>query len=75
MDKLNRYGRMRLKYLRTCRPEVLETIRRSGALLNHLLTSQRRIAWDLDQMVFAGVEEGAAERYVIQEHIRNPELI
>jgi hypothetical protein len=74
MEKLNRFGRMRLDYLRTCQPALLERIESTGTLFKHLLSSQRSIEWDLEQLVFAGLEEEAAERYVIQEHIRKPGL-
>jgi hypothetical protein len=74
MDKLNRFGQMRLDYLRTCQPALLERIKRNGTLFHHLLSSQRSIEWDLEQLVFSGLEEEAAERYVIQEYIQNPDL-
>jgi hypothetical protein len=74
MDKLNRYGRMRLDYLRRSQPELLERIERNGTLFNHLLASQRRLELELEQLVYAGVEEDAAEGYVIQEFIQNPDL-
>jgi hypothetical protein len=74
MNKLNRYGQMRLEFLRTCRPELLQRYEGSGTLFDHLLTSQRHIAWELEQLLFAGLDEETAERYVIEEYIRNPEI-
>ena len=74
MNELNRYGQMRLDYLTSRRPQLLERIECNGSLLSHLITFQRTVAWELGQMISAGVEEDAAERYVIREYIQNPDL-
>lgn len=75
MDKLNRFGRIRLDYLRTCRPDLLLRLEREGSLHDHLLTSQRNVEWELGQLVSAGMEEETAEHYLLGEILHNPDLI
>lgn len=75
MDQLNRFGRMRLEYLTTCRPDLLLRIEREGRLQEHLLGLQRHIDWELGQMVAAGMEEETAEAYLCSEFLHNPDLL
>lgn len=69
MENLNRFGILRLQFLQTSKPELLEEMRHTGALEDHLLTSQRSAEWELGQLIFAGMEEEKAERYVLREYI------
>ncbi|AMV73686.1 hypothetical protein JCM30471_21050 [Desulfuromonas carbonis] len=75
MDQLNRFGRMRLDYLTTCRPDLLLRIEREGRLQEHLLALQRHIDWELEQMMAAGLEEEKAESYLLGEFLHNPDLV
>jgi len=74
MDQLNRFGRMRLAYLTTCRPDLLLRIEREGGLQEHLLGLQRHVEWELEQMMAAGLEEETAESYLLGEFLQNPDL-
>lgn len=74
MEELNRFGRMRLDYLATCRPELLRRIEGEGRLREYLLTLQRHVEWELGQMLAAGLEEETAEFYLRQEYLHNPDL-
>ena len=73
MEGLNRFGRMRLDYLTTCRPDLLLRIEREGRLQQHLLELQRHIEWELGQMMAAGMEEETAESY-LGEFLHAPDL-
>ena len=75
MEQLNRFGRMRLDYLKTCRPELLLRFENEGRLQEHLLTLQRHVEWELGQLIAAGMEEETAEFYVLQEFLHSPDLI
>ena len=75
MEQLNRFGRMRLDYLKTCRPELLLRIENEGRLQEHLLALQRHVEWELGQLIAAGMEEETAEFYVLQEFLHSPDLI
>jgi len=70
MDKLNRFGRLQLRYLQDSQPDLLTQIQNNSALVNHFLAARCSMEWEFEQMVFAGVEEDAAERYVIEEFFR-----
>ena len=74
MEQLNRFGRMRLDYLKTCRPELLVRIEGEGRLQEHLLTLQKHVEWEWGQLVAAGLEEETAEYYVLREFLHSPEV-
>ena len=75
MEQLNRFGRMRLDYLRTCRPELLLRIEGEGRLQEHLLALQKHVEWELGQLIAAGLEEDTAEFYVLREFLHSPEVV
>jgi hypothetical protein len=75
MEQLNRFGRMRLDYLKTCRPELLLRIENEGRLQEHLLALRRHVEWELGQLIAAGMEEETAEFYVLQEFLHSPDLV
>lgn len=74
MDKLNRFGRLQLKYLQATRPELLQ-VEKNGLLFKRFLASQCSMEWEFEQLVFAGVEEDAAGRYVIEEFFRTDDPV
>lgn len=69
MKMLNRYGRMRLRYLKKTDPFLFEQLKRSGALREHILSVQKNAEFEIGQLTSAGLEEFEAERYVLQECI------
>jgi len=75
MEQLNRFGRMRLDYLKTCRPELLLRIEGAGRLQEHLLALQKHVEWELGQLMAAGLEEETAEFYVLREFLHRPEVV
>jgi hypothetical protein len=75
MEQLNRFGRMRLDYLKTCRPELLLRIEGEGRLQEYLLALQKHVEWELGQLMAAGLEEETAEFYVLREFLHSPEVV
>ncbi len=69
MEHLNRFGKLRLDYLQTRKPQMLRSMEKGGLLVRHLLTSQKNAHWEWEQLVFAGMDEAAAEALVLQEYI------
>jgi len=69
MKNLNRYGLLRLQYLKTFHPSVLQILQNRNELETHLLDFQRQFEMELDQLFFAGLEEYEAERYVLAEYL------
>jgi len=73
MNRLNHFGRIRLDYLRTCRPRLLQRLIRENSLQAHLLASQRNVEWELGQLTAAGMDAETAESYLLGEILHNPE--
>lgn len=66
---LNRYGRMRLRYLKKSNPSLFFQLKTSGALRAHILNVQKNAEFEIGQLTSAGLEEYDAEMYVLQECI------
>jgi hypothetical protein len=73
MRELNRYGFLRLQFLKTVKTDLLEKMRNAGTLETHLMESQRLAQLEFEQMVFAGVNEAKADRLVLEEYIQSRE--
>ncbi|OHB29198.1 MAG: hypothetical protein A2X84_05940 [Desulfuromonadaceae bacterium GWC2_58_13] len=69
MKHLTRFGILRLQFLQSCKPELLQEMQHAGALEDHLVSSQRSAEWELDQLIFAGMEEEEAELFILNEYI------
>ena len=69
MDRINRYGLLRLQYLKTRRPHQLADIERRKLLEKHLLDCQYQVELELGQLISAGLEDDKAEQYVLDEFI------
>lgn len=69
MGKLNHYGKLRLRYLQKNRPEFLTVMEENGRLSRHLLQAQRFAAWEFERLLFSGMDEKAAEEYVLSEYV------
>ncbi|BCR06813.1 hypothetical protein DESUT3_38820 [Desulfuromonas versatilis] len=69
MENLNHFGMMRLTYLQTRKPRLLLSMKRSGVLEKHLLNAQKSAAWEWEQLIFAGMEQEAADQFVLNEYI------
>lgn len=69
MNQLTRFAKLRLDYLETRKPQLLNSMKQEGLLEAHLRNSQQYAKWELEQLVFAGMDEEAAEHLVLQEFI------
>lgn len=69
MEHLDRFGKLRLDYLQARKPQLLMSMKQGGLLEAHLLKSQQCAKWELEQLVFAGMDEESAEHLVLQEVI------
>lgn len=69
MKQLNRYGLLRLQYLKSFHPRILQELQNLDSLENHLLDFQRQVELEIEQLVFAGMEDHEAERHVIEEYL------
>ncbi|MHB1400285.1 MAG: hypothetical protein ACYDAI_17645 [Trichloromonadaceae bacterium] len=69
MNQPNRFATLRLDYLQARKPQLLNSMRKEGLLEAHLLKSQQCAKWELEQLLFAGMDEESAEHLVLQEFI------
>jgi hypothetical protein len=69
MEQINRYGLLQLQYLKAFQPQLLTELKNRQCLEDHLLEFQRRVEMEVGQLVFAGLEDEEAERYVIEEYL------
>ncbi|MEZ4601724.1 MAG: hypothetical protein R2940_18190 [Syntrophotaleaceae bacterium] len=69
MEQINRYGLLRLQYLKAFQPQLLSDLNNRQCLEDHLLDFQRQMEMEVGQLVFAGLEDEEAERYVIEEYL------
>ena len=65
--QLNRFGRLRLTHLENQRQGLLKHMEEEGLLEAHLLAVQRRAYMEYEQLLMAGMEEQAAEAFIIRD--------
>jgi hypothetical protein len=69
MNHINRYGLLRLQFLKARKPHLLADIEKHQQLENHLMDLQYQVEMELGQLIFAGLEDDWAEQYVLREFI------
>lgn len=66
MVSLNKFGKQRLKYLKSRQPKILRKLTDHGILESHLLYAQQRAAWQMKRLMRAGLKEFEAAEIVLQ---------